>query len=363
MSHQSIKPLEDHAVYEVANILALFLGIDRDWISLVQLLSLAAGRMAMPINLDVVSDQVAIDRMIADRVCNIVPGKCIPIDTHKSFLAAEHNGFDDKYVLLCRRDYPKLHHDTVGYMAKAPDTAEGAPSVWRIHEKMISTSMNAPTLRLIAVSADRSLDRVARSFSSVAGAQEHRKALNDLIETLCQRTDYRCSFRTEFSGSVDPANMVIVERLLQIFANIRRYQSEFQSASLVMPQDYEAVRTLLINLPLVPIDRVISGMAIETATAVYKMVNDSSYQLELPDRSDQGHRWFTRRKAAVWANLAYTTAKKRLDELEGDGLIESTVKTKDREHGREIFYRFTEGRAPPFDWTNPFAALPVLHLK
>lgn len=85
MSHQSIKPLEDHAVYEVANILALFLGIDRDWISLVQLLSLAAGRMAMPINLDVVSDQVAIDRMIADRVCNIVPGKCIPIDTHKSF--------------------------------------------------------------------------------------------------------------------------------------------------------------------------------------------------------------------------------------------------------------------------------------
>jgi hypothetical protein len=363
MADHSINALKDHAVYEVANILASYLGIERDWICLAEFLSLAAGRMAIPINLEVVSDQCAVELMIADRVCNIVPGKCSPIDTHKSFLAAEHVGFEDKYVLVCRRDYPKLHQDIVSFMAKAPDTSDGAPSVWRIHETMISTRKNAPTLRLIAVSADRNLDQVARSFSSIAGEQVHRRLLNDLIETLCLRTDYRCSFRTEFSGSIAPANMVIVERLLQVFANIRRYQSEFRGASRVTPHDYEAVRNFLVNLPLVPIDRVVSGLSIETATVVYEKVNESSYQLELPDRSKQGHRWFTRRNVADWANMGYTTAKKRLDELEGDGLIESTVKTLDREHGREIFYRFADGRAPPFDWSNPFTALPVLHIE
>ena len=105
MSDQSINALKDHAVYEVANILASFLGIERDWICLAELLSLAAGRMAIPINLDVVSDQCAVELMIADRVCKIVPGKCSPIDTHKSFFAAEDIGFQDKYVLVCRRDY------------------------------------------------------------------------------------------------------------------------------------------------------------------------------------------------------------------------------------------------------------------
>jgi hypothetical protein len=215
MVDQPIKALQDHAVYEVANALASYLGFQKDWICLAEFLSLAAGRMAIPINLDVVSDQCAVERMIADRVCHIVPGKCIPIDSHRSLLAAERTGFDDKYVLLCRRDYPKLHEDTVGVMAKAPDTVHGAPSVWRIHEKTTTASINAPTLRLIAVSADRQLDRVARSFSSIEGKQEHRMRLNELVETLCPRLNYPCSFRDEFSGSVSVTNMVTLERLLQ----------------------------------------------------------------------------------------------------------------------------------------------------
>lgn len=358
MSDQSLSALESHAVNQVVDTLARFLGIERDWICFAEVLSLAAGRMAIPIHLDVVSDQCAVDRMIADRVCSIVPGKCIPIDTHKSLLAAERNGFDDTYVLLCRRDYPKLHHDTVGFMAKAPDTEAGAPSVWRIHDKSISTTIHAPTLRLIGISPDRGLDAFAHSFASISGKQKERNELNELIESLCPQMNYPCSFRDKFSGSVDPANMIIVERALQIFVNIRRSMSNFQCESRVQLQDYEAVRCLLSNLPLVPSDRIMSGIAIDIATAIYKKVNESSYQLELPDRSRQGHRWFTRRNVADWANLGYTTAKKRLDELEGDGLIESSVKTNDREHGREIFYRFAEGRAPPFEWSNPFAALP-----
>lgn len=363
MVEQPIKALQDHAVYEVANTLASYLGFEKDWICLAEFLSLAAGRMAMPINLDVVSDQCAVERMIADRVCHIVPGKCIPIDSHRSLLAAERTGFDDKYVLLCRRDHPKLHEDTVGVMAKAPDTVHGAPSVWRIHEKTTTASINAPTLRLIAVSADRQLDRVARSFSSIEGKQEHRMRLNELVETLCPRLNYPCPFRDEFSGSVSVANMVTLERLLQIFANIRRFASNFSSEIRVIPQDYEAVRNLLVNLPLVPIDRVVSGIAIDTATVVYKKVTESSYQLELPDRSAKGHRWFTRKQAAVWANLGYTTTKKRLGELEGDGILESTVGINEREHGREIFFRFVDGRAPPFDWSNPFAALPTMRIE
>ena len=360
MTVNSPNALQVHPVYPLADDLASFLGIERDWIAFAELLSLAAGRMAMPINLDIVSDQWTLDLNIADRIACIVPGAVVPIDTFKAFRAEEDQSFSGRSVLRFRRDFSKLHDDLVAFMARAPDALESAPSIWRIRPNYVEPTVDTPTLRLIASAVDRNLDGFAASFASAVGSSAHRERLTQFIETLCQRTYYRCSFRDRLCGRIAPALMLILERLLQVFTNARRVLTEFRSEAVVTLNDYEAVRTLLINLPLVPVDRVITAQTLKTAEQIHAGVHADGYQLALPDQSDAGHRWFTRKHVADWADLGYTTIKKHLQEMEDDGLLVSTVDRNNRQHGRVIHYRFAENRAPPFGWNNPFAALPDL---
>lgn len=360
MSPDSLNALQIHPVNQVVNDLASFLNIGRDWIAFTQFMSIAAGRMATPFHIDIVSDQWTADLMIADRIASTVPGKIIEIDTYKSFRAEEQNGFSDRYVLRFRRDCPKLHQDLVGFMARAADSTESAPSIWRVLPGFVRPTVDTPTLRLVASAADRSLNGFAASFASGVGSQIHRQRLAEVIESLCPRVSYPCSFRDRFSANLAPTLMLVVERLLQVFANIRRVLTEFRSERVILIEDYEAVRFLLVNLPLVPVDRVITAQSLKTAETIYEAVHEVGYQLALPDQSDAGHRWFTRNQASKWAELGYTTAKKYLGELEDDGVLVSTVDRNNREHGRVIHYRFADGRSPPFGWGNPFALLPDL---
>lgn len=60
--------LKRHPAYRLANEVAAYLGIGRDWIAFIKTLSLAGGRMAMPVDLDIVTNQSAVDLAIADRV-------------------------------------------------------------------------------------------------------------------------------------------------------------------------------------------------------------------------------------------------------------------------------------------------------
>jgi hypothetical protein len=155
--------------------------------------------------------------------------------------------------------------------------------------------------------------------------------------------------------------MLILERLLQVVANLRRVVCGFGRAEpAVTPEDYRAVRALLSSLPLAPIDRSISAHAIDTADRLFKAIGSNDHQLSLPDRSTEGHGWFTRADAIRWTGFGYTTVKKHLGELEDDGILVSTVAQNNRDHGRQIHFRFADTRAPPFGWANPFEALPDL---
>ena len=360
MTVNSPNALQQHPVYQLVDDLTSYLRIGPDWIAFAELLSLAAGRMAMPINLDIASDQWTLDLNIADRIACIVQGAVVPIDTYKAFRAEEEADFSGRSVLLSRRAYPKLHDDLVGFMARAPDSLKSAPSIWRIRPGYAEPTVDTPTLRLIASAADRNLDGFAASFASAVGNPVHRERLREVIETLCQRANYRCSFRDRLSGIIAPTSMLVLERMLQLFANIRQLKADFRGERVITADDYEAVRFVLVNLPLVPVDRVIAAQTLKTAEQIHAGVHADGYQLALPDQSNAGHRWFTRNHVAKWSDLGYTTIKKHLQELEDDGLLVSTVDRNNRQHGRIIHYRFAENRAPPFGWNNPFAALPDL---
>lgn len=360
MAVNSLSPLQNHAVYEVINDLSSYLRMPRDWIASAELLSLGAGRMAMPFNLDIASDQWTLDLNIADRIACILPGAVVPIDTYREFRNEEQANFSGRAVLWFRRDYRKLHHDLTTFLTRAPDSSECAPSLWRIRPDFIEPTADSATLRLIASAADRNLDGFAVSFASAAGCPAHRERLKRVLETLCPRTNYPCAFRDRLTGVLAPANMLIFERLLQVFANVRRVRTDFEGEPSITQEDYAATRTFLVNLPLVPVDRVIKARTLQAAEQIYVAVHADNYQLALPDQSDAGHHWFTRSHVAKWSGFGYTTVKNLLYELEDDGLLISTVDRNNRQHGRIIHYRFAENRLPPFGWRNPFTALPEL---
>ena len=55
-----LTPLRLHPAFGVADLLAAHMGLDRDLVQFVEFLSLAAGRMVMPVNLDVLTDPVRV---------------------------------------------------------------------------------------------------------------------------------------------------------------------------------------------------------------------------------------------------------------------------------------------------------------
>ena len=110
----------------------------------------------------------------------------------------------------------------------------------------------ASSLRVFAQQARRKLRGFAKGYASQPGSPPDREYLRNLLDSLAVRTDYSCSFRERFSASIEPLAMLILERLLQVFANIRRIIDR-RSEQVITIQDYGAVRALLLSLPLAPV--------------------------------------------------------------------------------------------------------------
>ncbi len=356
-------PLKEHPINSLFQTLSAYLGIERDWFAAAMFLSLIAGRMKMPIHLELVSDQRVLDLMLADRICNLQPDAIANIDTYLQFKRKELCKYKGLYVLIFRSEKNKLFQDGLGYSARECVLGSCSPSIWRIVSEFSHTSENGLILRLISSSDSRGLQNFASSFASRSGDNDSRKILAGAIETLCPQINYPWEFREKVLSNLSdhlPIRMLIVERMLQIFANLRRYLLDFRGEQKITVEDYSAVRTFLLYLPMMPSDSTLSPEAIQTANIIFHYVNEPNYMLALPDRSEEGHQWFTRNNVLEWTDYRYTTVKKYLQQLEDDAVIISTVDSNNRQHGRIIHYRFCSNRAPPFGWKNPFDFLPEI---
>lgn len=100
--------LPPHPAFEVTSLLAEYVGVRRDLIQIIEFFSLAAGKMAMPINLEVFTEQPAPDLFMANRILDILPAEVTRLDTYKQFNAIEQQGFGSLSVILVRGNHPVL---------------------------------------------------------------------------------------------------------------------------------------------------------------------------------------------------------------------------------------------------------------
>ena len=361
-----------HPLSEVATLLGEHLGIGVDRISLMMILSAAAGRLGIPVNLVIISDDPGAELMISEKVTNIVPETVKRIDNIKQFRNLVDGAFDRTEVVLLR----SLHEPLFRYACEAAskDTATvSPPSVWLISDRQPDSPRLGPTLFLMARQTDRSLVGFGHQFSRLLGTQIN-PAYSDLASILDQlnhRRQYDCPFRHQLLAEIKPSDSLIMHRLLVTIAALRlqlsviKCDSQHESDSFITIEDYRVTRDLLNALPIPGELSTLSPYAAETGRVLFEAFQgNSSYQFTLPDNNDFGRKVFTRPSAVAITGLSYNTVKDHLKQLVAEGIVEERTVSELRTHSRvrrqglHVYYRFANSRTPPFCSRNPFSRLP-----
>jgi hypothetical protein len=235
--------------------------------------------------------------------------------------------------VLVRGNHRLLHRDVTEYTARVIGADSALPSLWRVGDVSSPLPPVPSTLRIQTTLTGRGLDDFGVAFSAHRESAIKR-VLEDLLQRLPTQPLCNCAFRQEYRGAISPEFMLVTERLLSVMATLRILLANPESEVFeINYDDFRATRALLTTLPLTPIDRQVSPQALVTAENVHGRLQDAHEQLSLPDLSDQGHKWFTRRDAMRWTGLGYNTVKKHLGGLEGEGLMQTTVAENNRERG------------------------------
>lgn len=361
------KLLEGSPLLGVANTLGEHLGIGCDFLSLLLFLSNAAGRMSIPVNLSIYSDSPGSDQMIADRIHGIVPEELRQVDTVGEFRALKDLNFRGPRVVLIRNDWRTLFEYACRLSCQDVSKGFAPPSLWHITDLNRIRPLVGMTLGIFASQGPRLLTGFGHSFCGLVDApsDKARQNLERLLSRLKPPRELACPFQDHIRAEVRPEDMVIFNRVLRVFAALRigwihRADEQAPSGQFeILIDDYRLCRDFLTSLPLTPVDSTTSAYAIETANAVYEATEaNADYQEVVPDHSPLGRKVFTRRYAQKITGLSYNSVKSHLDELEDAGILESTVIPARRERGKQIYFRFLEGRAPPFGLSSPYQALP-----
>jgi DNA-binding transcriptional ArsR family regulator len=334
--------------------------MDCDHVHLSILISVAGGCMVMPLPLDIYSNSLTADLMVAHRIFDLLPNRVRRVDTHKQLRELERRGFAGLAALLIRGTHRTLFRDAGEHTTGLGYDVYRLPSIIRITDRTPSTPPLPHTLCIMAAQADRNLVDFPNAFATFK-TRPGRDRLADLLLKLPVEPDFPCAFRDRFAGRTDSGSMLVFERTLRLVAAIRVHHPDSpDTRASIQISDYRCTRALLTKLPLTPTGAAVSPRALESAEVIYESLKENNYQRAVPDRSTEGNKWFRRSEASGWTGLGYTAVKSHLAELEDEGLLRATLAETDRKQGREIHYRFVESRSPPFAWRNPFSSLPEL---
>jgi hypothetical protein len=366
--------LGSHSIAKLASLLGDYLGIGADCVSLAMFLSRAGGRLGVPFNLAIFSEDAGTEHLISDRLINIVPETVRHAETIKQFRTLSDQRFDGTELVLVR----SLHEGLFRFACETACrdlSATTTPSVWLITDERSTVAIIGPTLSLMANQTDRQLTGFGHKFSKTTNGHDECTAgrLRQLLLQLGNRVPHACPFESCIRADLKPNDMLIVNRLLATIASVRvemlHAEGQYLSAAKteVSLDDYRVTRELLLNLPVPGAHSNLSPHAAETGEILYYEIScNSKYQLSIPDNSDFGMKGFTRKTAMKATGFSYNTVKDHLAKLEDEGVLESLVVTPtqkgklNRKQGRPIYFKFANARSPPFGTNSPFTRLPTV---
>ena len=295
----TLSALCQHSIIALADELGRYVGAKRDLVHFIEYLSLAAGRMGIPIHLDVRSDEFALELGVADRILRLRPKNFTHVDTRAELRQFERRGFADLAVVVVRNGRHTVLRDATASVCRDVGAGDSLPSFWGFAPAERSLPTSPVTLRLMTNQINRDLAGFARAIA-IPGHRSDPWGLGLLLGDLPVRPRYPRRFAYETPASMSPDAFVIFERMLSVFAALRiTMQKEIDPVEAILAEDYLAARELLCSLPVVPADRTISPAALEMAEEIYRHIERTGHQLSIPDHSQTGHSWFARKHASA----------------------------------------------------------------
>jgi hypothetical protein len=194
----SLDPLRSHPAFVVADLLAQHVGVERDLILFAEFVSLAAGRMVLPINIEIHTDEWAADLFIANRILDLLPDHVVRIETYKQFVSLERNGFENCAAVLIRGKEPSIFRECSEYTARLVGSECRQPSLWRVSDRSLALPAVASGLRLMTGQAVRNLDGFGHACACRNRSTPEGASLRSLLLQLPEQCDYPCQFRDRY---------------------------------------------------------------------------------------------------------------------------------------------------------------------
>jgi hypothetical protein len=328
-------------------------------------LSISTACIGAPVNLAVISPDPGADLLLVRHLAQVLPAPICEVNYSHQLHEIRLRGFGRmRFILLqavCRPWH--LFVKACEATAKTITPLGTLPVMWTLATTPAPGPVPGPTLVLpIAQSlSTRSLAGLPEVFAGWPRTEGRRPILERLESTFSWSAPrLRCDFLGQIRVPLTAMQKLVVLRSTMAVAALRAAAEGLDpEVAAVTRADYRAVRALLSSLPLDGESR-LSPQAVDTAHILHDRVSDPSYCLVLPDRASEGGRWFDRQQGVDWTEFSYNTVKTQLTEMEKDGLVVSTRAESNRGRGKHIFYRFIDGRRPPFGRRNPYTDLPEL---
>lgn len=360
-----LEAIDGSHLHRVASWIADYLGTGCDFVSLMLFLSRAAGRLGIPLNVVVTTDEPTAVRMIVDSLLHCSPANAATADRLLEFRCLLEQGCNCAEVVLVRSLHRQLLSFALEAVSQDPRSTRRIPSLWWIDDKPPPCTVTGATIQIIATSSDLCLSGFGHYFSrkefAVISADrvDPKANLEHLLSHLSGGSRFDVPFQHSLRAQLRPEEMLVVNRLMLTIAALRLSSSQSSNLITVDLEDFALARGLLQRLPVAAAHDRLPAYALQTATAIWERVYSENYQLTVPDHSELGNKVFTRQRVIEWTELSYNAVKDHLRSLEDAGIIEATCRLADRRQGNQVYYTFTNGTVVPFLPRNPYLNLPT----
>jgi hypothetical protein len=357
--------LTDHPLGRLIDLVAGYLGVAPDASVGAWSMSTLTACIGAPVNLAVISPDIGSDLILLRHLASALPAPICEVNYALQLHQARLRGFGRMRFILVQGVCQPWHLFVRACEATArPITPLGTlPVMWTVATTPAPGPVPGPTLVLPIAQgpSPRSLAGLAEMFAGWPRMEGRRPILQQLESIFSWSAPrLRCDLLGHIRLPLTAMQKELVLRSAMAAAALRAAAEGLDpEVAAITRADYAAVRALLSSLPLDGESR-LSPRAVDTAHTLHDRVSDPSYCLVLPDRAAEGPRWFDRLQGVEWTGLSYNTVKSHLTEMEKDGLVISTRAESNRGRGKHIFYRFIDGRRPPFGRLNPYTDLPEL---
>lgn len=227
-----------HPLGELAQLLGTYLKIGCDIISLSLFLWRIAARIGLPFLLELISDSLSADGLIADCILTLLPRQIVHARAVKEIHELAEAHFQECEVMVITRLHENLYRRACEVANQDINSQGSVPGILTITDERPRPLPVGPVISIITNQAERLLKGFGQRYSTVDD-EEHQVAstrLRALLKNMGLKNRLSCPFEDHIVAELRPEEMLVTQRLMRTIAALRVCWMDVQGQTLT-PQE------------------------------------------------------------------------------------------------------------------------------